>query len=176
MDGVAPEGHVGKTVREILGVDSCPVEAAMCKVLKTGEKIEGLKFAAKIPARAGVAEWVVNLYRLEIGGEPFIFSLTINTTGGASFDAYLVVRDHGPSLPSRTLSSSAKSPRLSDRESQVTRLLAKGKSNKEVADILKLSQRTVEFYRSQIFKALNIHSLADLVLYAVRERLIDANS
>lgn len=173
MDGVAPEDHVGKTVPEILGVQSCPVEAAMRHVLRTGEKIEGLKFGAKIPARTEVAEWVVNLYRLEVGGEPYVFSLTIDTTARAAFDAYLALGRHDRSnLLPNTESPGDKSIPLSNREIQVVRFLAKGKSNKEIAAILGLSQKTVEYYRGQIFRTLNIHSLADLVLYAVGKRII----
>jgi len=171
MDGVTPEDHIGKTIPEILGVESCPVEGPMRHVLRTGEKIEGLKFGAKIPARTRMAEWIVNLYRVEVAGEPHVISLTIDTTGKAAFDAYLVVKTHERDnwLPK---TESPKSPPLSGREVQVTRLLAEGKSNKEVAVILKLSQRTVEFYRNRIFRTLNIHSLPELVLYAVGERLI----
>ena len=62
----------------------------------------------------------------------------------------------------------------SPRERQVVKQLAAGKSNKEIAAILDLSTRTVEFYRARVMAKLNLHSVADLVRYAVRNNLIEA--
>jgi len=56
---------------------------------------------------------------------------------------------------------------LSDREREVLRLLAEGKSSKEIADVLSLSPRTVEQYRVQIMDKLNIRTVAGLTKYAV---------
>ena len=173
MAGLAPADHLGKTVPEILGVQACPVEAAMRQVLKTGEKIEGLKFGAKIPALAQAAEWFVNLYRVKVAGEPYIYSLTINTTPRTTFDAYLVVRSSNRThLSPKPASPGTHPPPLTERETQVARLLAEGKINKEIGVSLKISPKTVEFYRSQIFRKLGVHSLVELVLFAVREHII----
>lgn len=64
------------------------------------------------------------------------------------------------------------SPRLSIREQEVLRLVAEGESSKEVAVELGVSTRTVETHRFNIMKKLDIHSMSDLVKYAVREELI----
>jgi len=172
MDGVAREDHIGRRVPEILGTAACPVEGAMRRVLESGEPIEGLKFGARIPARPEVAEWVVNLYRFELRGEPHVGSITIDTAAKARFNAYLVAegRDHRP-VPT-TAEPLRKHPPLSKRELEITRHLVLGKSNKEIAATVKLSVRTVESYRKTIFRTLNIHCLAELVLYAVSKRLI----
>jgi len=61
---------------------------------------------------------------------------------------------------------------LTDRERQVLRLLAEGKSSKETALRLSLSVKTVETYRRQIMNKLKIFSVAELTRYAVREGLI----
>ena len=61
---------------------------------------------------------------------------------------------------------------LSARERQVMQLLAEGRSNKEAADLLNISVRTVETYRSRVMLKLNLHSVADLVRYAVRHNLV----
>ena len=61
---------------------------------------------------------------------------------------------------------------LTDREKEVLQLLAEGKSNKEVATTLDLSTYTVETHRTHIMQKLNLHSSADIVLYAVRKRII----
>jgi len=62
----------------------------------------------------------------------------------------------------------------SPRERQVIRLLAEGKANKEMAAVLELSTRTVEMYRARLMAKLNLHSVAELVRYAVRHNLIEA--
>lgn len=61
---------------------------------------------------------------------------------------------------------------LSAREREVTALLAIGKTNKEIATMLLISTRTVESHRARIMLKLDLHSLSDLVRYAVRTRLI----
>ena len=59
---------------------------------------------------------------------------------------------------------------LTTREREVLQLLAEGKRNKEVAAILSLSLYTVETHRGNILQKLNLHSGAELILYAVRKR------
>ena len=61
---------------------------------------------------------------------------------------------------------------LTDREKEVLQLLAEGKSNKEAAAVLELSLYTVETHRSRIMQKLNLHSTAEIVLYAVRKRIV----
>jgi two-component system response regulator NreC len=61
---------------------------------------------------------------------------------------------------------------LTDREKEVLQLLAEGKSNKEVAALLDLSPYTVETHRNRLMQKLNLHNTAELVLYAVRKKLI----
>lgn len=61
---------------------------------------------------------------------------------------------------------------LSDRERQVYQLLAEGKSNKEIANLLGLSLHTVETHRVHVMEKLDVHSVAALVLSAVRRGLV----
>jgi DNA-binding NarL/FixJ family response regulator len=68
------------------------------------------------------------------------------------------------------LSCSGPSP----RERQILRLLADGKSNKEIGSILDISTRTVECYRARIMLKLDLHSTAALVRYAVRNKIVEA--
>ena len=65
-------------------------------------------------------------------------------------------------------------PRATPRELEIIRLLAEGKSNKEVAALLGIAVRTVETHRSKIMLKLGCHSLADLIHYAIRHGLISA--
>ncbi len=63
-------------------------------------------------------------------------------------------------------------PKLTPREFEVIQLLAEGKSSKEVACILNLSTKTAETHRSNIMRKLDIHSIRDLVVYAVKNDII----
>jgi len=60
---------------------------------------------------------------------------------------------------------------LSDREREVLQLLAEGKTAKEIADELNVSIKTVETHRTNIMNKLDIHRLAELTKYAIREGL-----
>jgi RNA polymerase sigma factor (sigma-70 family) len=61
---------------------------------------------------------------------------------------------------------------LTDREKEILQLLAEGKSNKDVANLLNLSTNTVETHRTRIMQKLDLHSTAEIVLYAVRKRIV----
>jgi DNA-binding NarL/FixJ family response regulator len=63
---------------------------------------------------------------------------------------------------------------LTAREREVLQLLTEGKSNKEVAAKLDISVKTVETHRARVMAKLNLHSMSDLVRYAVRNRIIEA--
>jgi DNA-binding NarL/FixJ family response regulator len=58
---------------------------------------------------------------------------------------------------------------LSKREREVLQLIAEGKSTKKIAAMLHVSVKTVETHRKQIMDKLDIHSVAELTKYAVRE-------
>ena len=61
---------------------------------------------------------------------------------------------------------------LTTREREILQLLAEGKSNKDVANMLNLSLYTVETHRTHILQKLNIHTVPELILYAVRKGII----
>ena len=63
---------------------------------------------------------------------------------------------------------------LTAREREIVQLLAEGKTNKEIAELLDISVKTVETHRSHIMEKLNLHSISELVRYAVRNELIQA--
>jgi DNA-binding NarL/FixJ family response regulator len=62
--------------------------------------------------------------------------------------------------------------RLTAREREVVQLLAEGKTSKEVAVALKLSVKTAETHRTNVMRKLDLHSVADLVRYAVRNNIV----
>jgi len=62
---------------------------------------------------------------------------------------------------------------LSSREREVLQMIAEGKTNKEIATVLNLSVYTVDAHRGRIMEKLNLHSVNELVRFAVRSGLID---
>lgn len=61
---------------------------------------------------------------------------------------------------------------LSEREREIFQLIAEGKTNKEIAAMLFVSPSTVDTHRSRIMEKLDVHSAAEIVLYAVRKGVI----
>jgi DNA-binding NarL/FixJ family response regulator len=62
---------------------------------------------------------------------------------------------------------------LTPRELEILQLIVEGKSNKEIADQLELSANTVAVHRANIMNALNVHKTAELVVYAIRNGLVN---
>jgi RNA polymerase sigma factor (sigma-70 family) len=105
----------------------------------------------------------VDLYRavqVVAQGKPFFSPAIANT----------LLEDYMRQLQQRGLQDSY--DLLTDREKEIFQLLAEGKSNKEVATVLNLSTNTVETHRTRIMQKLDLHSSAEIVLYAVRKKII----
>ena len=62
---------------------------------------------------------------------------------------------------------------LSDREFEVFRFLASGKTVSEIAEQLCLSVKTISTYRTRILQKMNMHNNAELMRYALHEKLVD---
>jgi DNA-binding NarL/FixJ family response regulator len=83
----------------------------------------------------------------------------------------------GPGIPRGVLQRIAqreKDPydRLTTRERQVLQLIAEGKTNREIADQLELSVKTVDTHRSHLMRKLNLHDQTTLVKYALRKGIV----
>jgi len=101
-------------------------------------------------------------------------SLAINTVVGGKIYlspaiAGIVVEDFVRHSPSNATGPVAID--LTPREREVLQLLAEGKSTKQIASHLNVSVKTVETHRRQVMEKLDIHSVAELTKYAVREGL-----
>jgi two-component system, NarL family, response regulator NreC len=82
----------------------------------------------------------------------------------------MLLEDHMRHLQQRGLEDSYHL--LTDREREVLQLLAEGRSNKEVASALDVGLSTVETHRANLMQKLNLHNTAEIVLYAVRKRVV----
>lgn len=79
----------------------------------------------------------------------------------------------GPAERMNTAGAGRLPARLSGREREIVQLLAEGRTNKEIATLLGIAYKTVDAHRTNIMKRLNLHSVAELVRYAIRERIIE---
>jgi two-component system, NarL family, response regulator NreC len=93
-------------------------------------------------------------------GKPFFSPAIANT----------LLEDYMRQLQQRGLQDSYEL--LTEREKEILQLLAEGKSNKKVADMLNLSTNTIETHRTRIMQKLDLHNSAEIVLYAVRKGII----
>jgi DNA-binding NarL/FixJ family response regulator len=62
---------------------------------------------------------------------------------------------------------------LTGREREVLQLLTEGRGNKEIAELLGISPKTAETHRARVMTKLGLHSMSELVRYAVRNRIIE---
>ncbi|MEY8000835.1 response regulator [Clostridium sp. Mt-5] len=76
-------------------------------------------------------------------------------------------------IKSRQNKNSLQTEALSAREREILQLLAEGKSNKAISIILNLSIKTVETHRANIMRKMDFNNIVDLVLYAVRNHIIE---
>jgi len=103
---------------------------------------------------------ILQAVRTVAEGRPF-FSPTIAAT---------LLEDYVRQLKQRGLQDSYEL--LTTREREILQLLAEGKTNKDIANLLNLSTYTVETHRANLMQKLDLHNTAELVLYAVRKRII----
>jgi two-component system, NarL family, response regulator NreC len=113
-------------------------------------------------------------YLLKDSPREDVLSAVRAASEGRSFLSRKVSRmlqeDYVRQLESRGLEDSYEL--LTGREREILQLLAEGKANKDVANLLNISLTTVETHRGHILQKLSLHSTAELILYAVRKRII----
>lgn len=108
-----------------------------------------------------VAAELVNAVREALKGGQYISPLILQHVGGSSPE---------------TRDSHTSPEQLSDRQREVLKLLAEGRTMKEIAYILQLTPRTIAFHKYDIMERLHLRTNADLVRYAIREHVITPGS
>jgi two-component system response regulator NreC len=127
-------------------------EAYVLRALKAGARGYLLKESAESDLIAAI--------RAVHGGKAF-FSPAVSR---------MLVEDYVRQLQDREIEDSYEL--LTTREREVLQLIAEGKSNKEIANMLNLSLYTVETHRGNLMEKLNLHTVPELILYAVRKGVI----
>ncbi|TKB34790.1 MAG: response regulator transcription factor [Nitrospira sp.] len=91
---------------------------------------------------------------------------------GHSYITPLITRELVDVFVSKTLDKSPGTYSLTTRQREVLQLLAEGKTSKEIATVLNISSRTVEFHKGQILDHLNLQTTADLIKYALTHGIV----
>ena len=143
----------------------------ICKLLpKTKVVILTMHFSDQLIAeviKAGASGYVLK----SDAGSELVAAVQSVTNSGSYFSAQVASTLVGPhSMPN----SSALKKQLTPREHEVVRLLANGKSSKEVAASLAISTRTAETHRAHVMSKLGLHTVSQLVLYAIKNHIVEA--
>src|SRR5258705_577755 len=104
-------------------------------------------------------------------GRMLVDAVTTLLQGGTFFTPGVQARSDDldrPNVPSAAIKQ------LTPREREVLQLLAEGKSNKEIGTALKITTKTAETHRARLMAKLGVHSIAELVRYAIRNQIVEA--
>jgi two-component system, NarL family, response regulator NreC len=154
LNGIDAAGQILKSNpnTNIIMLSMYADESYLVRALGVGAKGYLLKDSAEMD--------IVRAVQVVSQGKPF-FSPQI---------AQSLLEDYVRTLQERGLQDSY--DLLTDREREILQLIAEGKSNKEIATLLDLSTYTVETHRTNLMHKLNLHNTAEIVLYAVRKKII----
>ena len=183
--GEASDGREAVTLAESLKPNVAVLDITM-------PNMNGIEAASQISARQlGVAIVVLSMHSdegyvlraLKAGARgyllkespeaDFIQAIRSVIQGKAFFSpavSRLLVEDYVRQLQDKDIEDSY--DLLTPRERELLQLIAEGKSNKDVATMLNLSLYTVETHRGNMMEKLNLHSVPELILYAVRKGVI----
>jgi DNA-binding NarL/FixJ family response regulator len=118
---------------------------------------------------------------LQAGGSAYVLKNSAGTEivtairealAGRTYLASALDRRSVQALLQRTRSARAGTDLLPLRQREVLQMAAEGQSTKQIADTLGISPRTVEFHRYHAMKSLGLHTIAELVQYAIKHRLV----
>jgi DNA-binding NarL/FixJ family response regulator len=125
-------------------------------VVYVSEALQAGGSAYVLKSSAGVE--IVTAIREAIQGGTFVSPLIDKT----ALDAQIRRNQRWPDVPHS----------LSPRRREVLQMIAEGRSTKQIADVLQISPRTVEFHRYRAMHSLGLHTLAELVQYAIKHHMV----
>lgn len=121
--------------------------------------------------KAGAAGYILK----KAAGTELVSAIRLAHKGGVYLQSAL-----SPEALAQSLEKEAQEPpayeRLSDREKQVLKLVAEGRTSREIAELLNLSVKTVVGHRTNIMEKLGLHNRAELIKYALKQGIISLQS
>jgi len=164
MDIAMPEMNGLEATRQILK-DNPAIEVLILTMHESEELVRNVLAAGArgYVLKSDVTESLLSAVRALAHHQVFISSKVTEVV----LQGYL----HSCALPGGQ--SAGPPSEISPREREIVQLVAEGRSNKEVAEVLHISVKTVETHRAHIMSKLDLHSVSDLVRYAIRNHLIE---
>ncbi len=178
MHNVPVEAHLGHFFHEIIGSLAEKVIPLWENVFSTGQPLPNLEVTGHLPKRSGPGRWIESLFPLmdSRGRVAQVGCFAIEITQPVITSPAAVIRPRVSSVVRRNQLVAPERRQqlapLSPREREVVRLVAEGKSNKQISAHLSISVRTVETYRARLMLKLNATSTAQLIHYAIRNNLV----
>jgi len=191
MHNLPRHAHLGTTLQEVIGPLADEVASNIDHVFTSGQPLPNVEIVGRMPRRSGVGRWLDYYFPLkdsrgrilQVGA--FVMELTRSSVREGSRESAPgspiaeVTHDHGETLrPDERYYAGADKTRqkvvdLSPREQEVLRLLALGKTNREISPILGIGVKTVEAHRSRVMLKIDARSLVQLVHYAISHRIVE---
>ena len=160
LDISMPELNGIEATRQIC--KACPKTGVLILTMQESEGLvrEVLAAGARgFVLKTDTARLLVSAIEALAAGKPFFTGKVSEMVLGGFLDPDRVAAEAGS--------------RLSPREREIAQLLAEARTNKEIAVKLGVSVKTIDAHRANIMRKLNLHSVAELVRYAIREGLIE---
>ena len=161
---------VGTVTRHGSGADASEIRSACPSipllVLGRSGDAEGVRAALAAGARGYLG--------LEGAADGDLIQAVRSLAAGEMYLSPELAASHA-AAPAQPAPAASASPRLTERERQVLTLVARGRSNREIAEMLGLSANTIAVHRANLMKTLAVRKTAALVLYAVRHGLVTAD-
>ena len=177
---VALEEHVGRRVADFVPSISRTIEARVEQDFRTGQPLNQFELSKRLPTRKNVGHWLDDFIPVTDHRGRVREVAVIAREITAQKQLRDLMRDYGRDLPRLRNRISVPIPPqelapsvLTPRELQVARLLAYGKSNKQVAAELDISEKTVETYRVRLMRKLGLGSVVEIARYAIRHGLVE---
>jgi len=177
IHNVSVKAHLGRPMSKILGNFADQIVPLWENVLASGQSFTNLEVVGKLPKRTGMGRWVENLFPLMDGRGRvehvgcFVIEIVPTAVSRSAHAGSSGKNKSGAGNESSTSEARGR-VLLSHREQEVLRLLAEGKSTKDIASVLLISVRTVETYRGRLMLKLQAGSMAELVHYAIQNCII----
>jgi DNA-binding NarL/FixJ family response regulator len=201
INRVPVKDHLGESVRKIAGDLALKAEPILESIFGTGKVVSGFEITGKLPKRPDVAHWVATYFPIRnekrriiqvgvlsaeiVSNGQLLERVSLNTKllrqllrrrgehGLGREDAQRIFDGLGASSNHRAPYQELQSANLSEREREIISFLANGRSTKDIASTLGISVKTVESHRARIFFKLNLDSIASLVRFAIRTKMVE---
>jgi DNA-binding CsgD family transcriptional regulator len=199
INGLPVEQHIGRTVKEILGPTAPAVESLLKYVFDTGQVVTDARITGQLPGRDRLGHWLASYFPIKakdgtvqkVGGVVMEISpqvelkclmesaikviqesTKVGFTPAAGDDQKAL--PFTPSIDRETRNAPEGDDQgLSARETELVVLLANSKSNKEISVTMGITVKSVETYRHRLMLKLDVHSVAEIVKYALRHGLVN---